>query len=89
MNLGISSRPPCMADAEERPRAVVTVRVGGKAIPFVSIDRSTRCDLGLVEDLLRLQLTAARLGVEVGITEVRSDLRELFELVGLADRLAP
>ena len=60
---------------------------GDREIVLGSVDRSVRCDLGLVDDLLGLQLHAARLGWSIRITEVRPDLRELFDMVGLTDRL--
>lgn len=43
----------------------------------------TRCDLRLVEDLLRLRLNAGRVGWSMGLSEVAPDLHELFDLVGL------
>ncbi len=42
------------------------------------------CDLGFVEGLLRVQLAARRFGWSIRLTEVRPDLRELVELVGLS-----
>lgn len=51
------------------------------------LDDARRCDLGLVDDLLRAQLVVQRWGWTLRITEVRPDLRELFELVGLIERL--
>lgn len=76
-----------MAPSPE-PRAVVVLDQGsGHEVVLGSVDSSTRCDLGLVEDLLRLQLHAGRLGWTIRITAVQPRLRELFELVGLTDRL--
>ena len=46
-----------------------------------------RCDLGFVEDLLRVQLAARRFGWSIRLTEVRPDLLELVELVGLSTDL--
>jgi hypothetical protein len=77
-----------MAAREHVPRAVVVLRQDGHDVVLGSVDRRDRCDLGLVDDLLRLQLAAERLGWSLRITQVRADLRELFELVGLADRLS-
>ncbi|HEY9555225.1 MAG TPA: hypothetical protein VIR58_00740 [Acidimicrobiales bacterium] len=45
------------------------------------------CNLGLVDDLLRLQLAAKRFGWTIRLTDVRADVRELFELVGLTGQL--
>ena len=76
-----------MGAAAETPRAVVVLVQGEREVILGSVDGSTRCDLGLVEDLLRLQLLAQRFGWSIRITEVRADLRELFDLVGLKGRL--
>ena len=46
-----------------------------------------RCDLGFVDDLLRVQLAARRFGWSIRLREVRSDLRELIELAGLTTDL--
>jgi hypothetical protein len=77
-----------MAAGERAPRAVVVLQQDGHDVVLGSVDRAGRCDLGLVDDLLRLQLAAERFGWSLRITQVRADLRELFELVGLADRLS-
>jgi hypothetical protein len=45
------------------------------------------CDLGFVEGLLRVQLTARRFGWSIKLREVQPDLRELVELVGLTTDL--
>ena len=60
---------------------------GDHEVELGGVDREQRCDLGLVDDLLRLKLMAKQLGWAIRIVEVRPDLRELFELVGLADQL--
>jgi ABC-type transporter Mla MlaB component len=78
-----------MDEAPDAPRAVVVLMQGQREVVLGTVDRATRCDLGLVDDLLRLQLIARRMGWSIRITEVRSDLRELFDLVGLTDRLDP
>jgi ABC-type transporter Mla MlaB component len=69
------------------PRAVVVLVQDGHETQLGSIDRATRCDLGLVDALLHLQLLAQRFGWSIRITEVRPELRELFDLVGLTERL--
>lgn len=66
---------------------MVVLVQGDRRIPLGGVDPATRCDLGLVDDLLRFQLLAKRLGWRLVITEVRADLRELFEMVGLVDRV--
>lgn len=47
-----------------------------------------RCDLGLVDGLLRLQLAARRLGWSLRLVDVTGDLCELLQLVGLLDVLS-
>jgi hypothetical protein len=47
-----------------------------------------RPGLALVDELARLQLAAARLGWAISVRDAHQDLRELLELVGLADLLA-
>jgi hypothetical protein len=76
-----------MAGAKDAPRAVVVVVQGGREVTLGAVDRSTRCDLGLVDDLLGLQLLSKRLGWSIRITDVQPELRELFELTGLVDRI--
>jgi hypothetical protein len=44
-------------------------------------------DLGTVESLARLQLAARRCGVELRLTRVPDELRELITFVGLAEAL--
>ena len=76
-----------MGGAEDAPRAVVMLVQGDREVELGTVDSSLRCDLGLVDDLLRLQLVAKRLGWSIRIAQVRPDLRELFDLVGLTERL--
>ena len=68
---------------------VVVLEQGGTTVRLGPVDPTRRCDLALVDDLLRVQHHAARLGWTLRIVEVRDDLRELFELVGLVERLEP
>jgi hypothetical protein len=71
----------------DRPRAVVCLVIGDRTIELPHADDPALCDLGLADDLLRLQLQAKRLGLGVRISEVRTELRELFELMGLTGHL--
>jgi hypothetical protein len=48
-------------------------------------DRGPHCDLHLVEELARLQLTAQRLGYAIRLRQAPPDLRALLDLCGLAD----
>jgi hypothetical protein len=74
---------------DEGPKVVVVLEQGGTTVRLGPVDPTRRCDLALVDDLLRVQHHAARLGWTLRIAEVRDDLRELFELVGLVERLEP
>ncbi|MDQ3148042.1 MAG: hypothetical protein M3R01_14135 [Actinomycetota bacterium] len=76
-----------MDTAGERPRAMVLLLRDGQALLLGPVYGPERCDLGFVEDLLRIQVAARRLGSSIRLTEVRPDLRELVELVGLTTEL--
>jgi hypothetical protein len=71
----------------DRPRAVVRIVIGDRTIELPHADDPALCDLGLADDLLRLQLEAKRLGLRVRISEVRTELRELFDLMGLTGQI--
>jgi hypothetical protein len=85
------SRPvPCRrTDMEDGagPRAVVVLRRDGDDVLLGPVYGPGRCDLGFVDDLLRVQLAARRFGWTIQLREVRADLRELIELVGLTTDL--
>lgn len=76
-----------MRDTGGEPRAVLVLVVGDREIPFRRIEPATRCDLGLIDDILRLRLAATRLGWGIRLTHVDHDVRGLLELIGLADCL--
>jgi len=76
-----------MPDTDDPPRAVVVLIVGEREFPLAVVDRGTKCDLALVEHLVRLQLAAGRRGCSIRLTHVDRDIRELVELVGLGDCL--
>ncbi len=78
-----------MAGADEGQRAVVVLVQDGREVVLGSIGDTIRCDLALVDELLKLQLITKRLGWTIRIVEVRSELRELFDLVGLTECLEP
>ena len=50
---------------------------------------ATTCDAALVEDLLRFDLAARRLGWQLRLRQVDQHLHELLDLVGVADRVDP
>ena len=72
-----------MDDAETRPRAVVVLLRGGQEQLLGPVYARDRCDLGFVDGLLRVQLTARRFGWSIKLRNVEPDLLELVELVGL------
>ena len=78
-----------MAGADKGQRAVVVLVQDGREVVLGSIGDTIRCDLALVDELLKLQLITKRLGWTIRIVEVRSELRELFDLVGLTECLEP
>jgi hypothetical protein len=69
------------------PRAVVVLRRDGEDVLLGPVYGPDRCDLGFVEDLLRVQLAARRFGWVIELRDVRDDLRELIEMVGLGTDL--
>ena len=69
------------------PRAVVVLRRDRGDVLLGPVYGPDRCDLGFVEDLLRVQLAARRFGWSIVLREVRPDLLELVELVGLSTDL--
>ena len=78
-----------MAGVDKGQRAVVVLVQDGREVVLGSIDDTIRCDLALVDELLKLKLVTQRLGWTIRILDVRSELRELFDLVGLTDCLEP
>jgi hypothetical protein len=76
-----------MEEADERARAVVVLVREGEQVLLGPVYGPDRCDLGFVEGLLRVQLAARRFGWSIRLTDVRPDLLELVELVGLTTDL--
>jgi hypothetical protein len=76
-----------MPDADDPPRAVVVLVIEGGEIPLGTIEHSARCDIALIDDLLRLQMTVARRGWSIRLAHVDQDMRELVDLVGLGECL--
>jgi hypothetical protein len=66
---------------------VVVLVLDGERVLLGPVYGPDRCDLGFVEGLLRVHLAARRFGWSIQLTEVREDLRELVELVGLTTEL--
>ena len=65
---------------------LVLVR-GEREVSLGRVGAGQRCDLGFVDDLLRLQLVVRRFGWSLRLDDVADELRELVELVGLTDEL--
>jgi hypothetical protein len=80
-------RLPVMTEVDQGPRATILLVVGDEEIPVGTIERTCRCDLAMVDEVLRLRLAAVRLGWSIRLTNVDDDLRELLELLGVADVL--
>lgn len=76
-----------MPDADDPPRAVVVLVAGDLQIPLGAIERRARCDLALLDELLRLRLAFGRRGWSMRLTQVDDETRELLDLVGLGDCL--
>jgi hypothetical protein len=72
---------------DDGPRAVVVLQREGDEVLLGPVYAPDRCDLGFVEGLLRVQLTARRFGWSIRLRYVRPDLLELVELVGLTAEL--
>jgi hypothetical protein len=84
---GLRLRLTGVDEERERPRAVVVLEREGHEVLLGPVYGEGRCDLGFVDDLLRVQLAARRFGWSIRLREVRPDLLELVELVGLRTEL--
>ncbi len=73
----------------EVPNAIAVLVRDDRRVVLGPVDRGERCGLGLIDELLRLQLGLQRLGWRLRLEAVHPELRELFELVGLTDQLEP
>ncbi len=76
-----------MDPRDERLAAVVLLRRDGEERLLGPVYGPCRCDLGFVEELARVQLAARRFGWSIRLVEVRPDLLDLMELVGLRSDL--
>ena len=68
-------------------RAVVELVRGDDVVELGAITCPVRGDLDVVDDLLRLHLLVGRLGWRVRVRDVCDPLREVADLVGVAERL--
>lgn len=78
-----------MGEEDAGPTAVVVLRRADGDVLLGPVYAAGRCDLALVDDLLRVQLAARRFGWHIRLEHVREDLRELVELAGLTEALNP
>ena len=60
---------------------------GDHELDLGPVDAGARCDLALIDDLLRLRVGAQRLGWRLELRDLAADLRELIAFVGVADLL--
>ena len=74
-------------DAPARAATVVLVR-GGREVARWSLRRPSPPDLGIADELARLQLAARRAGCSIRLVDVAGDLAALLGLVGLDGVLA-
>lgn len=68
------------------PRAVVELVLDRRTVEVGPVAASA-CDAALVDDLLRFDLAARRLGWRMRLRDVDPRLHELLDLVGVADRV--
>ena len=66
-------------------RATIVLVCAGTDVASWPFAPAEGCDLGVVDALARLQLSARRLGCTIELRDVSTPLLELLELVGLAD----
>jgi hypothetical protein len=76
-----------MVEGYGEPRAVVVLVAAGREFTLRVIDATTRCDLVLIDEILRLCLEGARRGWSIRLTQVDEDLQTLVELIGLTEYL--
>jgi len=71
--------------AGDGSKTVVVVFDGDVQVAIWPVDRRAPPDLSVVEAVARLQLAARRLGCSIRLRDPCPELRELLDLVGLAD----
>ena len=76
-----------MTTDQRVPRARIVALVGQQEVTIATISAAERCDLALVQSLLRLRLVAKRLGWSVQLRDVDDHLADLVQLVGLPAQL--
>ena len=76
-----------MTDVPRVPRARIVALVGPAEVTIATISAAERCDLALVQSILRLRLVGKRLGWSVELRDVDDHLADLVQLVGLPAQL--
>ncbi|HUP76130.1 MAG TPA: hypothetical protein VM282_24060 [Acidimicrobiales bacterium] len=76
-----------MPGADDPQRAVVVLVVGDQEVLLGPIAHRVRCDLVLIDGLLRLRVAVARRGWSMRLDHVDPETRALIEFVGLGDCL--
>ena len=80
-------------DAAEVPELSARVHAmltgTGRSIVFCDLGELTTADLGTVNALARLHLTAVRCGGKIRLRDVSSELHELLALIGLCGVIGP
>jgi hypothetical protein len=79
--------PPLDADSQPG-RTVIVLLCGGLAVTSWPLPGAGPVDMGLIDALARLQLTAGRLGCRIRLENVHPHLSALLVLSGLGDLLA-
>ncbi len=74
-----------MVDRLRAGVAHVALVCDGAVVASGPIGADGACQLELVDGLLRLDLLACRVGWSVHLSDVADDLREVLDLVGVAD----
>ncbi len=77
---------PTLVDRGQ-PRAEVVLLRGDEEVASWALLCTGRPDLGLVDEVARLQLAARRLGCSIWLRHACPDLLQLLDLVGLRDEV--
>jgi hypothetical protein len=78
-----------MGDRGGGSKAIVVLVVEDREVLLGEVCAASDGDLALLDAILRLRVLASRLGWSVRLAQVNPCLRELIELVGLTEVLAP
>ena len=73
---------------DEEPRAEVVLQRGDEEVASWALMCAGRPDLGVVDELARLQLTARRMGCTIWLRDACPELLQLLVFAGLRDVVA-